>query len=212
MHHLDRLFLRNRSNINILNYVFNYVFEIFDSQSKSLYISSDITSDMFSDWLSRVGSAIPRGFSRHYILGLLKEQPMTGKEIIDKAILQSEGKWRPSPGLIYPLLGRLLEEGLITETDNGRYQIAKKGLDIAADIDSVHNIIQKQLDVMLRVGNIGRFMAKDLIDRVSAIGSTLSSNLDRMTDEERNKYKQFLLTELRKIDDQKNSTEKVRVE
>jgi hypothetical protein len=106
----------------------------------------------------------------------------------------------------------LLEEGLITETDNGRYQIAKKGLDIAADIDSVHNIIQKQLDVMLRVGNIGRFMAKDLIDRVSAIGSTLSSNLDRMTDEERNKYKQFLLTELRKLDDQKNSTEKVRVE
>jgi DNA-binding PadR family transcriptional regulator len=180
--------------------------------SKSLYISSDITSDMFSDWLSRVGSAIPRGFSRHYILGLLKEQPMTGKEIIDKAILQSEGKWRPSPGLIYPLLGRLLEEGLITETDNGRYQIAKKGLDIAADLDSVHNIIQKQLDVMLRVGNIGRFMAKDLIDRVSAIGSTLSSNLDRMTDEERNKYKQFLLTELRKLDDQKNSTEKVRVE
>ncbi|HET7391975.1 MAG TPA: PadR family transcriptional regulator, partial [Nitrososphaeraceae archaeon] len=205
-------FPRNRSNVNILDYVLNYVFEIFDSQSKSLYISSDITSDMFSDWLSRVGSAIPRGFSRHYILGLLKEQPMTGKEIIDKAILQSEGKWRPSPGLIYPLLGRLLEEGLITETDNGRYQIAKKGLDIAADIDSVHNIIQKQLDVMLRVGNIGRFMAKDLIDRVSAIGSTLSSNLDRMTDEERNKYKQFLLTELRKIDDQKNSTEKVRVE
>jgi DNA-binding PadR family transcriptional regulator len=182
------------------------------SRSKSLYISSDITSDMFSDWLSRVGSAIPRGFSRHYILGLLKEQPMTGKEIIDKAILQSEGKWRPSPGLIYPLLGRLLEEGLITETDNGRYQIAKKGLDIAADLDSVHNIIQKQLDVMLRVGNIGRFMAKDLIDRVSAIGSTLSSNLDRMTDEERNKYKQFLLTELRKLDDQKNSTEKVHVE
>src|SRR5919206_415391 len=182
------------------------------SRSKSLYISSDITSDMFSDWLSRVGSAIPRGFSRHYILGLLKEQPMTGKEIIDKAILQSEGKWRPSPGLIYPLLGRLLEEGLITETDNGRYQIAKKGLDIAADLDSVHNIIQKQLDVMLRVGNMGRFMAKDLIDRVSAIGSTLSSNLDRMTDEERNKYKQFLLTELRKLDEQKNSTEKVRVE
>jgi len=192
-------------------YVFHYVFRNL-SRSKSLYISSDITSDMFSDWLSRVGSAIPRGFSRHYILGLLKEQPMTGKEIIDKAILQSDGKWRPSPGLIYPLLGRLLEEGLITETDNGRYQIAKKGLDIAADLDSVHNIIQKQLDVMLRVGNIGRFMAKDLIDRVSAIGSTLSSNLDRMTDEERNKYKQFLLTELRKLDEQKNCTEKVRVE
>src|SRR5437763_8369873 len=128
------------------------------SKSKSLYISSDITSDMLSDWLSRVGSAIPRGFSRHYILGLLKEQPMTGKEIIDKAILQSDGKWRPSPGLIYPLLGRLLEEGLITETDNGRYQITRKGIDIAADIDSVHRILQKQIDVMITVGNKGKII------------------------------------------------------
>ena len=182
------------------------------SSYQTLYISSDITSDMITDWLSRVGSAIPRGFSRHYILGLLKQQPMTGKEIIDKAIFESEGKWRPSPGLIYPLLGRLLEEGLITETDSGRYQITKKGRDIAADVDSVRNIVQKQFDVMLRVGNIGRFMAMDLIDRVSTIGSTLSSNLDRMTDEERNKYKQFLLTELKKLDEQKASTEKVSVE
>lgn len=137
---------------------------------------------------------------------------MTGKEIIDKAILQSDGKWRPSPGLIYPLLGRLLEEGLIDETDNGKYKITPKGLEIAADIDSVHNILQKQLDVMLRVGNIGRFMAKDLIDRVSTIGSTLSSNLDRMTEQERSKYKQFLMTELNKLDEQEDNKEVVKVE
>jgi DNA-binding PadR family transcriptional regulator len=155
---------------------------------------------------------IPRGFSRHYILGLLKEQSMTGKEIIDKAILQSDGKWRPSPGLIYPLLGRLLEEGLIDEIDNGKYKITGKGLEIAADIDSVHNILQKQLDVMLRVGNIGRFMAKDLIDRVSTIGSTLSSNLDRMTEQERSKYKQFLMAELNKLDEQEKNKEIVSVE
>jgi DNA-binding PadR family transcriptional regulator len=167
---------------------------------------------MLSNWFSRVGSAIPRGFSRHYILGLLKEQPMTGKEIIDKAILQSDGKWRPSPGLIYPLLGRLLEEDLIAEIDNGKYKITRKGLDIAADIESVHNILQKQLDVMLRVGNIGRFMAMDLIDRISTIGSTLSSNLDRMTEQERSKYKQFLMTELNKLDEQENNKEVVRVE
>ena len=167
---------------------------------------------MLSDWFARVGSAIPRGFSRHYILGLLKEQPMTGKEIIDKAILQSDGKWRPSPGLIYPLLGRLLEEDLIAEIDNGKYKITGKGLDIAADIESVHNILQKQLDVMLRVGNIGRFMAMDLIDRISTIGSTLSSNLDRMTEQERSKYRHFLMTELNKLDEQENNKEVVRVE
>jgi DNA-binding PadR family transcriptional regulator len=167
---------------------------------------------MLTDWLARVGSVIPRGFSRHYILGLLKEQPMSGKEIIDKAVLQSDGKWRPSPGLIYPMLGRLLEEGLITETDTGKYTITEKGLDIASDIESVRHIIQKQLDVMLRVGNVGRFMALDLIDKVATIGSTLSSNLDRMTVQEKNKYREFLISELKKLDGQQNNTEKVSVE
>jgi DNA-binding PadR family transcriptional regulator len=167
---------------------------------------------MLSNWLARVGSVIPRGFSRHYILGLLKEQPMSGKEIIDKAVLQSDGKWRPSPGLIYPMLGRLLEEGLITETETGKYTITGKGLDIASDIESVRHIIQKQLDVMLRVGNVGRFMALDLIDKVATIGSTLSSNLDRMTVQEKNKYREFLISELKKLEGQQNNTEKVSVE
>lgn len=155
---------------------------------------------------------IPRGFSRHYVLGLLKDQQLSGKEIIDKAILQSEGKWKPSPGLIYPMLGRLLEEGLIDETENGRYKITARGLEMTADIQSVHNMLQKQVDVMLRVGSVGKFMALDLIDRVSTIGTTLSSNLDRMTQQERDKYKQFLLTELKKMDEQTEHSEKVAVE
>ena len=167
---------------------------------------------MLSDWLARVGSVIPRGFSRHYILGLLKEQPMSGKEIMNKAVLQSDGKWRTSPGLIYPMVGRLLEEGLIAETDSGRYTITPKGVDIASDIESVRHIIQKQLDVMLRVGNVGRFMALDLIDKVSTIGSTLSSNLDKMTVQEKNRYREFLMKELNKLDKQQDNTEKLKVE
>ena len=157
---------------------------------------------MISRWFSRVNSAIPRGFSRQYILNLLKEKPMSGKEIIDFAIYESEGKWKPSPGLIYPMLGRLLEEGLISETENGKYKITHKGVGIAEDIQSIQKILQKQLDVMFRFGSIGRFMAMDLIDRVSSIGSTLSSNLDKMTEQEREKYKEFLITELKKIEEQ----------
>jgi DNA-binding PadR family transcriptional regulator len=164
------------------------------------YCWTNIT--MISYWLSRVGSSIPRGFSRRYILDLLKEQPMTGKEIIDKAIVQSQGKWRPSPGLIYPMLGRLLDEGLVDELNNGRYTITTKGLDMAANVESIHNIFQKQIGLVSRIGNVGKFMAMDLIDRISIIGSTLSSNLDKMTAEEQNKYKEFLENELRKLDEQ----------
>ena len=129
---------------------------------------------------------------------------MSGKEIIDHAIYESEGKWKPSPGLIYPMLGRLLEEGLILEIDNGKYKITHKGLGIAEDIQSIQKILQKQLDVMFRFGNIGKFMAMDLIDRLSSVGSTLSANLDKMTEQEREKYKEFLRTELEKIKEQED--------
>jgi DNA-binding PadR family transcriptional regulator len=133
---------------------------------------------------------------------------MSGKEIIDKAILESEGIWKPSPGLIYPLLGRLLDEGLIDQTEDGRYKITLKGLGMTKDIESVQRIFQKQLEVMLRVGSVTRFAALDLIDRISNLGSALSSNFDKMTEQERDRYKQFLNTELTKLENKQQGQQK----
>ena len=98
---------------------------------------------MISQWFQRVGSSIPRGFSRYYILELLKKDPHTGKEIIDHATEESEGNWKPSPGLIYPLLGRLLDEGLIEETKDGKYQITKKGRTTAEDVEKINDVVKK---------------------------------------------------------------------
>jgi len=110
------------------------------------------------------------------------------------------------------MLGRLLEEGLISETDSGKYKITSRGMDVAADVDSVHNIMQKQLDVVMRVGNVGKFVAVDMIDRLSSIGLTLSSNLDKMTEQERDKYKQFLLSELKKLQEQESKKDELRID
>lgn len=154
---------------------------------------------MISEWFQRVGSSIPRGFSRYFILELLTKTPHTGKEIIDYAVKQSDGIWKPSPGLIYPLLGRLLDEGLIEETKDGKYQSTKKGKDTAEDVDKVDEIVKKQLEVLFRLGNVGRFVALDLLERIAAMGSILSSNFANMTDEETGKYKQFLECELKKV-------------
>lgn len=127
---------------------------------------------------------------------------MSGKEIIDKAIAESGGVWKPSPGLIYPMLGRLIEEGLIDQMYDGRYKVMIKGLDMLKDLESVHNIFQKQFEILLRLGSAGRFITLDLLDRISNIGTALSSNLDKMTEQERNRYRQFLRTELRKVNQQ----------
>lgn len=155
---------------------------------------------MISEWFQRVGSSVPRGFSRYFILELLKKKERTGKEIIDYAAEQSNGIWKPSPGLIYPLLGRLLDEGLIEETKDGKYKLTKKGLDTAADVDKINDIVKKQLEVLFRLGNVGRFVALDLLEKISTMGSILSSNLTNMTNDETQKYKKFLQDELKKID------------
>jgi DNA-binding PadR family transcriptional regulator len=155
---------------------------------------------MISEWFQRVGSSVPRGFSRYYILELLKKKPYTGKEIIDAAVKQSEGIWKPSPGLVYPLLGRLLDEGLIEESNSGKYQITRKGKATADDLDAINGIVKKQLDVLFRIGNVGRFAAMDILEKISSMGALLSSNVSYMTKEETSKYKKFLESELKKLE------------
>ncbi len=158
---------------------------------------------MINEWLKRVGSSVPRGFSRYFILDLLKNRTCTGKEIINIAIEQSNGIWRPSPGLIYPLLKRLQEEGLIEEKDN-KYKITIKGKSTTEDLDTINDIVKKQLDVLFRVGNVGRFIAMDILERVKIMGTMLSSNVSNLTKDEATRYKEFLQGELEKINNTKN--------
>ncbi|TLX82320.1 MAG: PadR family transcriptional regulator [Thaumarchaeota archaeon] len=155
---------------------------------------------MLSQWIQRVGSAVPRGFSRYFILEVLKKNPSTGKDIINNAIAQSGGRWKPSPGLIYPLLGRLLDENLIEETKDGKYQITKKGRLVADDLETLNKIVKNQIDVMFRIGTVGKFVAMDLLERITSIGNSLSANVSNMTKEDTRKYKRFLESELQKIE------------
>ncbi len=155
---------------------------------------------MISEWFQRVGSSIPRGYSRYFVLELLKKKPHTGKQIIDYAVEQSQGIWKPSPGLIYPLLGRLLDEGLIEEAKDGKYQITRKGKVTSQDVYKINDIVKRQLDVLFRVSNVGRFVAMDVLEKIFTMGSVLSSNVENMTEQETKKYKKFLESELKKID------------
>ena len=118
-----------------------------------------------------------------------------------ETITRIDLSWKPSPGLIYPLLGRLLDEGLIEETKEGKYQLTKKGAETAEDVDKINDIVKKQLDVLFRLGNVGRFVAMDMLEKISTMGSILSSNVTNMTDEETQKYRKFLEDELKKIEE-----------
>jgi len=70
------------------------------------------------------------GHLRLYLLRLLVDRPMHGYEMIQALTEQSGGTYAPSPGTIYPRLGKLEEEGLVTKTADGRksvYAITEAG-------------------------------------------------------------------------------------
>ena len=104
---------------------------------------------------------------------------ITSKEIIAKSIEQSEGKIKPRLGQIYSMLDKLVAEELIEkEVDNGTYLITKKGLNVINDIESARNTLQKQIDIISRMGNAVKLMVIGFINRLTTAGSTIISQLN----------------------------------
>ena len=54
-----------------------------------------------------------RGDVRTAVLILLAEEPRNGYQLMQTIEERSEGRWRPSPGSVYPTLAQLEDEGLI---------------------------------------------------------------------------------------------------
>jgi DNA-binding PadR family transcriptional regulator len=75
---------------------------------------------------------VPKGFIRYQVLESLGEKPMSGSEIIDEIESRTNGRWKPSPGSIYPLLAWLQDNGHIKEVqaEQGgmkRYELMESG-------------------------------------------------------------------------------------
>ncbi|MDD3654642.1 MAG: PadR family transcriptional regulator [Desulfotomaculaceae bacterium] len=61
------------------------------------------------------GGLLLRGLLAYYVLNLLSNKQMYGKQIIDHITNMTSGSWKPSPGSIYPLLQKMVRLGLVTE-------------------------------------------------------------------------------------------------
>jgi DNA-binding PadR family transcriptional regulator len=75
------------------------------------------------------GVRMGRGSMEPAILGVLKEKPMHGYEIISTLEAKSHGMWRPSPGSVYPTLQLLEEKGMVKSHEES----GKKVYEITAD-------------------------------------------------------------------------------
>jgi DNA-binding PadR family transcriptional regulator len=76
------------------------------------------------------GGRIPKGNVRGFLLAALLDGPAHGYELMRRLEEQAGGRWRPSPGSVYPLLQLLEDAGLIAGRDeSGRkiYQLTDSG-------------------------------------------------------------------------------------
>ena len=109
-------------------------------EATNLNIAVDINGDINGDknmlpfkrhWM-RHTATVPKGFIRYQVLELLGEKPMSGSEIMKEIEERTNGRWRPSPGSIYPLLSWLQENSCVKELpaeESGlkRYTLTDKG-------------------------------------------------------------------------------------
>ncbi len=101
--------------------------------------------------LLRHTASVPKGFLRYVVLRLLEEKPMSGSEIMEKIAEQTAGRWKPSPGSIYPLLAWLQDNGYTKEVqpeESGtrRYTLSEKGKDFFKEQVKLKEKMQERLE------------------------------------------------------------------
>jgi DNA-binding PadR family transcriptional regulator len=108
----------------------------------------------FGRWGRRWGGFGPgerffgRGDLKYVILGLLKDQPRHGYDIIRALEDQARGFYRPSPGSVYPTLQMLEDLGYVTSTQQeGKkvYSITDEGRRYLEEQESTVEDIRSRL-------------------------------------------------------------------
>jgi DNA-binding PadR family transcriptional regulator len=123
------------------------------------------------------------------VLTLLDERPMHGYELITELEERSEGRWRPSPGTMYPALKRMSARGLIASeevdgkrqfelTDAGREHLAlhreEQGDNAAKPWDEQHtggrgDLRSSVAELIGQARQIGRFGSAEQIERARTV-------------------------------------------
>jgi DNA-binding PadR family transcriptional regulator len=132
-----------------------------------------------------VGRRMRRGDIRTAMLSALQDGPGHGYELMNRLSERSGGRWRPSPGSVYPLLQALQDEGLVTavETDGKRvFSLTEAGQAAAAERaaaggaelsfdgdDTHHNLRAAVMQLMAAAKMIGVNGSPEVMAKAEAI-------------------------------------------
>ena len=127
-----------------------------------------------------------RKFGREHLrlllLQLIAEQPRHGYDLIKAMEERSGGQYSPSPGVIYPALSLLADEGLIAELDSAdqrrKFAITEAGAAaLAADDDEARRTMER----LIELGQRAERHRAPSIERAAA--SLFTAVGQRMTDD-----------------------------
>jgi DNA-binding PadR family transcriptional regulator len=104
-------------------------------------------------------SSFQKGDLKYVILGLIKDKPRHGYEIIRELEEQSHGMYKPSPGAVYPTLQMLEEMGYASATErDGKkiYAITEQGRQFLVERKDSADEVRSQMKHRWSFKNIGR--------------------------------------------------------
>ena len=146
-----------------------------------------------SGFLQRPHGA-PRGLLMHYALYKIGQRPSHGYEILQDIESRTEGAWRPGAGSIYPMLKKMVEEGLITDEPSGKgkvdhrtYHITKKGQEhvrrakgFFANVGQRWGEMRRIFIEMLEPEDVGKFLVDGSKTQFQIAQEALESKMDRL--------------------------------
>ena len=97
-------------------------------------------------------ATVPKGFLRYQVLQLLRRKAMSGSEIMETIEKQTDGRWKPSPGSVYPLLAWLQENNYSEEIPKQkgdyirRYELTEKGEKFLEQQSEFSEELRKKMD------------------------------------------------------------------
>lgn len=122
------------------------------SEERLKEIENQFSVRPLQQWLRHTAS-VPKGLLRFYVFKLLKDKPMSGSEIMREIEEQTGGRWKPSPGSVYPLLTWLRENGYAEELPREvsgvkRYMLTEKGAKFFEEHANFEDKLQEKVSPM----------------------------------------------------------------
>src|SRR5436853_4515827 len=79
----------------------------------------------------------PKGLLRYYILHKIAQKPIHGYEIIQDIDSKTEGAWRPGAGSLYPILKKIVSEGIIKAEREKSKEATRRVNQITTESDEI---------------------------------------------------------------------------